>query len=130
MNRRRDDLILYTVSTDETLRIFLPVLDTPQHLQLHASVDLYSVDKRAVLPDYDRHSSIFWLHKDTLSTSFKEVLAANVARTEETRYRRLQEMNDEGWDLFARVFPDGSIIVRAVAVRGLPLFSSACWRYK
>ena len=38
----RDDLILYTITSDATLRIFLPVLDAPQRLQLHASLDVFT----------------------------------------------------------------------------------------
>lgn len=35
---------------------------------------------------------------------------------EDARYRRLQDIKDEGWDLFLRILEDGSIIITAVAV--------------
>ncbi|OCB85636.1 hypothetical protein A7U60_g7286 [Sanghuangporus baumii] len=111
----RDDLILYTVTTDATLRIFLPVLDTPHFLQLHASLDVFS-DATDRIEYNDNESNIFWLHKDTLANSFKAILHGNHGKNiDETSFRRLKEMNTEGWDFFVRVFPDNSLVVRAVA---------------
>lgn len=113
-------MILYTVTSDATLRIFQPVLDTPQYLQLHAALDFFS----AASPDSlskGPHSSVFWLHKDTIADSFSAILSGDESHNqlspeEISRYRRLKEMNDEGWDSFARVLEDGSLVVRAVAV--------------
>lgn len=114
----RDDLILYTVTTDATLRVFLPVLDTPHYLQLHASLDVFS-DAADRMDRKDNDSNIFWLHKDTLANSFRAILSANPGNADETSFRRLKEMNTEGWDFFVRVFPDNSLVVRAVAVSNL-----------
>ncbi|THH06398.1 hypothetical protein EW145_g4114 [Phellinidium pouzarii] len=111
----RDDIILYTITADATLRIFLPVVDTPHFLQLHASLDLYTdVPHYIDVTTADRHSNIFWLHKDTLAESLNATLSG-VVIPEDSRYRRLKEMSGEGWDLFVRVFSDNSLIIRAVA---------------
>lgn len=123
MTEERGDLVLYTITTDDTLRIFLPVIDTPSFLQLHATLDQYS----AALDPSDAqrtnwHSNIFWLHHDTLADSFMAILSDKGASSEDTQMRRIKEMNDGGWDCFARIFPDGSIVVRAVAVKKITLF--------
>ncbi|KAH8120057.1 RAVE protein 1 C terminal-domain-containing protein [Phellopilus nigrolimitatus] len=111
----RDDLILYTVTTDATLRIFLPVLDTPDFLQLHASLDLYSDSPhQAISKAGSPHSGIFWLHKDTLADSFNTIVSEKSNHEDDTRYRRLKEMNDEGWDFFARVFPDNLLSLNRI----------------
>lgn len=103
---------MYTITTDATLRIFLPVLDTPHFLQLHASLDVDSDVPGQNLSN----SNIFWLHKDTLAESLKAIVSGKHELEDETQYRRLKEMDDEGWDFFVRVFPDNSLVVRAVAV--------------
>ena len=113
----RDDLILYTITVDATLRIFLPVLDSPQYLQLHTVLSSYS-DKLEleVANDSDHPSSIFWLHKDTLSDSFASVLEQHKGESEDGRLKRIQEFSSENWDFFLRILPDNSLVVRAVAV--------------
>lgn len=124
----RDDLILFTVTSDATLRIFLPVLDTPHFLQFHSSLDAFSeTSPQAHKQNLAHQSSIFWLHKDTLTDSFTSILSStNGASTDTSQYRRIKEMNDEGWDFFLRVFPDNSLVIRAVAVRYL-IFQSITW---
>ncbi|KAI5121293.1 hypothetical protein M0805_003762 [Coniferiporia weirii] len=114
-NSSRDDHILYTVTADATLRVFIPVLDTPHFLQLHASLDLCSdvslVSGRVI----SRHSNIFCLHRDTLAGSLNAILSEHFKAEDDVRYRRLKELNDEGWDFFVRVFPDNSLVIKAVA---------------
>jgi len=39
------------------------------------------------------------------------------SKTDESQRRRLKELYEEGWDLFCRILNDGSIVIRAVAVR-------------
>ncbi|KAK7064348.1 WD repeat protein [Favolaschia claudopus] len=111
----RDDLILYTITSDSTLRIFIPVLDSPQYLQLHASLDLFSsipFSISATLPS--TNSSVFWLDREIVSDCITTTLQRE-ADSEHARSKRLQEIKDEGWDLFLRVLHDGSAVVTAVA---------------
>ncbi|KAF9029279.1 WD repeat-containing protein [Hymenopellis radicata] len=103
-----DNLILYTVTSDSTLRVFFPVLDSPQHLQLHASIDLFS----ASIPTPDpRPSTVFIMDREVIGRAFENISAEqDTART-----RRIQEIKEEGWDLFLRVLGDGSVVVTALA---------------
>ncbi|KAF8642016.1 hypothetical protein AX16_009737 [Volvariella volvacea WC 439] len=112
----RDDLVLYTTTSDSTLRIFLPVLDSPHHLQLHASLDIYSSLPSSMLSQgaSGTRSSIFWMEKDTISKAIEETLQKN-SDPDDSRIRRLQDIIKEHWDLFMRIMEDGSVIVTAVA---------------
>jgi hypothetical protein len=109
----REEYILYTTTSSGTLRIFLPVLDTRRHLQLHATVDpfsflpssLASIGGSPVLP----------LSRDALRSVVGSALR-NCDGVDESQRRRLTELHEEGWDLFARVLDDGSIVIQAVAV--------------
>ena len=114
--RDRDDLILYTVTSDATLRIFLPVLDAPQHLQLHASLDIYSALPFSVASEVTG-SNIFWLSRDVMSKALASALTESGPTTEDGRHKRVREIQDENWDLFLRVLSDGSLVLQAVAVR-------------
>jgi hypothetical protein len=44
----------------------------------------------------------------------------------ESQRRRLTELHEEGWDLFCRILDDGSIVIRAVAVRSSCLTPYSC----
>ncbi|KAI0307694.1 WD repeat-containing protein [Multifurca ochricompacta] len=105
----RDGLVLYTVTCDATLRIFTPVLDSPQYMQLHATLDLSSsrpMEKTA--------SSIFYLNREVLAGALTSVLM-DMPDTNEVKIRRVQDILDAGWDMFVQVLPSGSLSVRAVA---------------
>jgi len=108
-----DDLILYTVTIDAVVRIFLPVLDSPQFLQLHASLDLWSAIPSNHLEQMS--STVFWLDREVVGTVLDHILAQS-SEEDDTPTRRIREMRDERWDLFLRVLQDGSVIVTAVAV--------------
>ncbi|KAJ7169732.1 RAVE protein 1 C terminal-domain-containing protein [Mycena filopes] len=110
----RDDLILYTITSDATLRIFLPVLDSPQYLQLHASLDLFSSIPFIISSKLSTNSSVFWLDREVVGDCISATLKSATDR-EHARFRRLQEIKDEGWDLFIRILDDGSAVVTAVA---------------
>lgn len=112
-----NDLILYTVTNDSTLRIFLPVLDSPQHLQLHASLDLFSSLPFSIASNYSdsKSSSIFWLDREIIGNVLSHISKERPDQ-DDARSRRIKEIKDEGWDLFLRVLGDGSIVVTAVAV--------------
>lgn len=117
---------MYTITSDDTLRVFLPVIDTPHFLQLHASLDLYSDqggDPSTTKVDYsDNRSGIFWLHKDTVTTCLDAILRSGECVNDDGDYRRLVEMNDDGWDFFFRVSGDNSLVMRALAVRRLETY--------
>ena len=111
-----DDPILYTITTDATLRIFMPVIDLPQYLQLHSSLDTFSSLPFAVACQ-QTHSSVFWLDREVMCTALNRVLAESSSAEEDARRRRIREITEEGWDVFLRVLNDGSLVVQAVAVR-------------
>ncbi|CDO73196.1 hypothetical protein BN946_scf185007.g251 [Trametes cinnabarina] len=110
----RDDPILYTITTDATLRIFMPVLDAPQYLQLHSALDTssslpFSVASREV------NSSVFRLDREVMNAAFKIILGQSQNAEDDARRRRIREIVEEGWDIFLRVLGDGSLVVQAVA---------------
>lgn len=114
---RSDDPALYTITSDSTLRIFLPVIDAPHRLQLHASLDLFSslpFLTAAKLGSHPRKSTVVWLDKEVVRRTIKAVLAL---ATEDAgpQVKRLREIDEEGWDLFVRALGDGSMLVSAVA---------------
>ena len=111
-----DDLILYTITSDATLRIFLPVLDAPQHVQLHAALDVYSALPFSIASQVTT-SHIFWLSRGVMSDALTAALAKMSTTDEDARSRRVRDIKAESWDLFLRVLGDGSLIVQAVAVR-------------
>ncbi|RPD64989.1 hypothetical protein L227DRAFT_635288 [Lentinus tigrinus ALCF2SS1-6] len=110
----RDDPTLYTVTSDATLRIFMPVLDAPQYLQLHTALDAFSsLPFSLALKQTD--SSVFWLDREVMTAAFKTLIADPQPAEEDARRRRVREIAEEGWDLFLRVLGDGSLVVQAVA---------------
>lgn len=105
--------------------MFSPVLDAPDHLQLHASLDIYaslpfSVVSQLQSPD----SSVFWLDRKTVENVINNILNSP-DQVDEGRNRRIKEIKDDGWDLFMRILSDGSIVITAVAVRPGFFFFSA-----
>jgi hypothetical protein len=114
------DTILYTVTADSTVRIFMPVLDSPDHLQLHASLDLHAFGISRNLGVAPR---ICWLDRDAvmaaLNKGFEQSFEGSPQDQEEesARRSRLKSIVDEGWDLFAVATGDGTVVIRAVTVR-------------
>jgi hypothetical protein len=120
---KRDDVVLYTTTSDSTLRVFLPVLDSPQRLQLHVSLDLFSSLPFSVATKYLTESNtsspasrIFSIDRQLVRTAIAAILDKH-PHPEDAARVRLKEIYDEGWDLFLRVLSDGSVLVTAVAVR-------------
>ncbi|ESK98022.1 wd repeat protein [Moniliophthora roreri MCA 2997] len=113
----RDDLILYTVTIDATLRIFFPVLDSPQYLQLHASIDLFSSIPYNLVSAQREYqtSSVFWLDRQVLGQSLQKLVPDEKQDQEGASIRKLRDIKEEGWDLFFRVVGDGSVVLSAVA---------------
>ncbi|KAG5715648.1 Regulator of V-ATPase in vacuolar membrane protein 1 [Termitomyces sp. T112] len=112
----RDDLILYTVTDDATIRIFLPVLDSPQQLQLHASLDIFSSLPFSAASHHlnQTASTAFWLDREVVENALNETLK-KWPDQDNARLRRIKDIKDERWDLFLRVLGDGSVVVSAVA---------------
>lgn len=113
LTNHREEYILYTTTSDGALRIFQPVLDTPRHLQLHATVDPFSFLPSSLVTIGG--SPVLPLSRETLRSVVGNVLR-NCGTVDESQRRRLMELHEEGWDLFARILSDGSIVVQAVAV--------------
>jgi hypothetical protein len=113
---RSDQYVLYTTTVDAALRIFYPVLDAPRHLQLHLTVDPYSFLPSSLANNTG--SPVFPLNREHLRAVVGGVLRKPKERNsfDESQRRRLTELHEEGWDLFARILDDGSIVIRAVAV--------------
>jgi hypothetical protein len=131
-NYGRDDLVLYTITSDSVLRIFMPVLDSLQYLQLHGAIDIPFTPKseskgkeKANPPNPTKNtptSSIFWLDRKVIRDTFTTILEdiPEVGKELEAKRRRAKEVIDDGWDLFLRVMCDGSVLVTAVAVSLFP----------
>ena len=111
--------MLYTITTDGTVRVFLPVLDQPNYLQLHGALDAYSS-----LPLSFHHSSKnstpstgFILDREVMCAAFTRILKGCDENNDDSCLHRLREIQNEGWDLFLQVHEDRSLVVGAVAVR-------------
>lgn len=119
-NMHSSDIILYTVTEDSTVRVFMPVLDSPDYLQLHASLDLHSF---GVPRSVGVVSRICWLDRDAIAAALNRDFerppegSAEQVEEEGARRSRLKCIVDEGWDLFAVVTREGSVIARAITVR-------------
>ncbi|KAH9897985.1 WD repeat-containing protein [Cubamyces lactineus] len=113
-SRFRDDPVLYTITTDATLRIFMPVLDAPQYLQLHSAIDTFSSLPFSAA-SHETNSSVFRLDREVMNAALKLVLKQSQTAEDDTRRRRIREITEEGWDIFLRVLGDGSLVVQAVA---------------
>ncbi|KAG8690966.1 regulator of (H+)-ATPase in vacuolar membrane [Ceratobasidium sp. 423] len=92
----------------------MPVLDSPEHLQLHASLDLYSFGVSGII------SKICLLDRDAVMDSLHKAMDRPIeglpqqVEEESARRDRLKCISDEGWDLFAVVTQDGAVAVRAI----------------
>ncbi|KAF8634403.1 hypothetical protein AX15_000855 [Amanita polypyramis BW_CC] len=111
----RDDLILYTTTSDSTLRIFMPVLDLPMRLQLHASLDIFSSLPFSLASKHSSpsDSAIFWLDRGFVTQALNHTLMKSPPE-DDVRSRRIKSVLDKGWDLFLRFLADGSVVVTAV----------------
>lgn len=107
--------MLYTITSDATLRIFLPVLDSPQHVQLHASLDVFSALPFSIASQVTE-SHIFSLSREVMSNALKAALETMGGDDEDARSIRVRDIRAESWDLFLRVLGDGALVVQAVAV--------------
>ena len=112
--------MLYTITTDGTVRVFLPVLDQPNYLQLHGALDAYSSLSLSSHPppsESPTPSTGFALDREITCTVFARILKDYNENSDDPGLYRLREIQNEGWDLFLHVHEDGSLAVGAVAVR-------------
>ena len=111
--------MLYSITTDGTIRVFLPVLDQPNYLQLHGALDAYSTLPLSFHPSSQNStpSSGFVLDREVMCTALTKVLEDRDKSDDDSNIHRLREIQDEGWDLFLHVHEDKSLVVGAVAVR-------------
>jgi hypothetical protein len=94
----------------------MPILDSPRRLQLHTSLDLFTFYPFSHSPRSSRQSAVFWLDRDITLATLPNLLTNEVGQ-EDACIKRIQDIKDEGWDLFLRVLGDGSMAITAVAVR-------------
>lgn len=119
------------MTPDSVVRIFMPVIDAPNHLQLHATIDWRSFTSSAST-DLEEKSSepgpsvktppypVFWLDRNVfLSSGLLEPELESLEESEITRgqRRRLKDLAEEDWELFGFVTKHGSLVVRALTVR-------------
>ena len=118
----RDGLVLYTITSDATLRIFTPVLDSPQHMQLHATLDLSSstASKPPSTSTDLPVSSVFYLNREIVTRVLTSVLS-DTSDKDDVKIRRVQDIRDAGWDMFMQALPDASLSIRAVAASSLSI---------
>jgi len=117
-----DDPILYTITCDATLRIFIPVLDSPQYMQLHATLDLsQSIPSSLSSGQIDNISSnVFYLGRE-IFRGVLQALLMDAPDANDTKLRRFQDICSGDWDMFMQVSPDGPLTIRAVAASTLPM---------
>ncbi|KAI6162072.1 RAVE protein 1 C terminal-domain-containing protein [Pisolithus thermaeus] len=112
-----DDPVLYTVTSDSVLRIFLPVIDSPHRLQLHLAIDSFT----SLMPSNNlgvssySTSKIMWLDKEIIGPVVKTLLEGSSVDNRDVEMEKLREIDEEKLDLFIRVFGDGSLVFSAVA---------------
>lgn len=93
------------------LRIFIPVIDSPGLLQLSGALD---VPFSPHASNSSTPSSIIWIDRPAVRDS----LLISVKDNQDTAAAKVaQEMLDSAWDLFMRIYADGSVTIVAVAVR-------------
>ena len=112
--------MLYTITTDGTVRVFLPVLDQPNYLQLHGALDAYSSLPLSLHPSSSKISTppmSFALDREVVCAAFARILRDCDKNNDDSGLHRLREIQNEGWDLFLHVHEDRSLVVGAVAVR-------------
>lgn len=117
-----DDPILYTVTSDATLRIFIPVLDSPQYMQLHTTLDLSLAIPSSPSSGQigNISSNVFYLDRE-IFRGVLQALLTDAADANDTKLRRFQDICNGEWDMFMQVFPDGSLTIRAVAASTTPI---------
>ncbi|KAG1716000.1 hypothetical protein ID866_1165 [Astraeus odoratus] len=112
---RGDDPVLFTITSDSVLRIFLPVVDSPHRLQLHLAIDPFSSLTGSPRFRTGSSSKIVWLDRDIIAPVIKNLLARSTCDNEDMEMQKLREIEDEKLDLFVRVLEDGSTILSVVA---------------
>jgi hypothetical protein len=111
---------MYTVTSDGTIRVFLPVLDQQNYLQLHGALDAYSslpLSFHSSTSKISAPATGFALDREVACATFAKILKECDKNNEDSGTHRLREIQDERWDLFLHVHEDRSMVVGGVAVR-------------
>lgn len=122
-----DEICLYTMTPDSVVRVFMTVIDAPNHLQLHAALDRWSFlpghpDASSGEDDEDESSRrppdpVFWIDRAAfLSSKLVQETGQDVSEVEQGRRRKLKDLVDDDWELFGFITRGGCLIVRALTV--------------
>jgi hypothetical protein len=125
----RGELVLYTTTTDSVLRIFVPVLDSPTHLQLHATLDMDAFmpfsQRTRTQKQLGGNPPVFIFNRSLLLDIFSTLLNSDDKEKEKEKeqetqmqegIRRMKEIREGDWDIFFRLTGEG-LVVRGVGVR-------------
>ncbi|KAF8320625.1 RAVE protein 1 C terminal-domain-containing protein [Cantharellus anzutake] len=125
--RYSEERCLYTFTSDSVLRVFAPVIDVPNRLQLQAALDrwCFTDDDGYGYGDTEEQSLsqsgtrdvpfIFPLDRDVLCRVLPPMGAEPmVAEEEKGGLRKLKELAEDDWELFGFVSLDGTLTVKAL----------------
>lgn len=114
----RDDQILYSVTTDDTLRVYLSIPDASNYLTLYASWSIFSSEAMSFSEDFEvlGYSKIFWIDKYALPDDSTEILQTSRLAP----YNKLHDENIEGRKVsptyFVRILKDGFLVMNRIVV--------------
>jgi hypothetical protein len=84
-------------------------------LQLHGALDATSFVPFHLRGDTETSADVFCLNRLTIQDMLSFVL--DETSVESGAYRKLKDLRDGDWDLFAKVTQERTLIIRAVEVR-------------
>ena len=108
------DLVLCTITTDMVLRIFAPVLDSPAHLQLQASVAASSLVPISQRTD-SNSTRLFKWDPQILEDYIRDVKVDPGT----SRRQRLKKILTDDWDLFAVAIIGETFVMRGILVMNI-----------
>jgi hypothetical protein len=106
------DIVLCTITTDMVLRIFAPVLDSPRHLQMQASVaaiSLVPVSQRKI----ESSSARVFLWDPHILEDYARVVEAD---EDADKHQRLKKILNGDWDLFAVALIGETFVMHGIVV--------------
>ncbi len=133
----REDNCLYTFTSDSVLRVFTPVIDAPNRLQLQAALDRWcfiddndsdddDIEKSGQFQSDNHYNPgsfafpIFPLDRDVLRQALPPREAQSTStETESGHSRKLKEFAEEDWELFGFIGRNGAFMVKALTVGAL-----------
>lgn len=126
------------MTSNGVVRIFMPVIDAPNRLQLHATIDPWSFSisgngidspsgsasqadlrEKGSGSDCLQTNAVFWLDRSVLTNCSEARHPSDgvASDLEEGRKRKLKDLTDDDWELFGFVTHDGSLVIRTLIVR-------------